>query len=132
MTDSEFLDAFESGAIPPGDFHHQDHLRLTWLLLRRDGLAAGSDRVAGGIRHYAQGHGQGPRYHETMTRFWTWIVGHAIAAEPAVDSFPAFKAAFPLLLDKSLPFRHWSREAIFTSQARAEWVEPDLQRLPSS
>ncbi len=41
MTDNEFLAAFESGVIPPGEFHHQDHLRLTWLVLRRDGIAGG-------------------------------------------------------------------------------------------
>ncbi len=67
-----------------------------------------------------------------MTRFWTWSVGHAITAKPAVDSFDAFLRAFPLLLDKSLPLRHWRRETIFTPQARAGWVEPDLRALASS
>ena len=129
MTDSEFLTAFESGAIPPSDFHHQDHLRLTWLVLRQDGMAAGSDRVANGIRRYAESHGQGARYHETMTRFLIWIVGHAITAEPAVDEFPAFLRAFPLLLDKALPFQHWRRETMFTPEARAGWVDPDLRSL---
>jgi hypothetical protein len=36
----------------------------------------------------------------------------------------------PHLLDKSLPFRHWSRERIFASDARAGWVDPDLLPLP--
>jgi hypothetical protein len=36
----------------------------------------------------------------------------------------------PHLLDKQLPFRHCSREAMFSSEARARWVEPDLRPLP--
>lgn len=36
----------------------------------------------------------------------------------------------PMLLDKSLPRRHWSRTAMFGPEGRAGWVEPDLQPFP--
>ncbi len=42
-----------------------------------------------------------------------------------------FLAAFPMLLAKDLPYRHWRRETMLGSDARAQWVEPDLQALPA-
>ncbi len=44
--------------------------------------------------------------------------------------FEAALAAHPHLLDSSLPFRHWSREAL--ARGREEWIEPDLRPLPSA
>jgi hypothetical protein len=44
--------------------------------------------------------------------------------------FDEFLAAFPLLLDKNTPLRHWSREAMFGPEARAAWRDPDLVALP--
>jgi hypothetical protein len=41
-----------------------------------------------------------------------------------------FLAAFPLLLDKNTPLRHWSRESMFGAEARAAWQDPDLVALP--
>jgi hypothetical protein len=31
--------------------------------------------------------------------------------------------------DKNLPFRYWSRERLMSPEARAGWVEPDLEPL---
>ena len=35
MNDDDFVQAFMDGSLPPGHFHHCDHLRLAWLLIRR-------------------------------------------------------------------------------------------------
>jgi len=40
MTDDEFLQAFATATLANEQFHHRDHLRLTWLLLHRPGLSA--------------------------------------------------------------------------------------------
>ena len=47
-----------------------------------------------------------------------------------VVDFDEFLAAYPLLLDKNTPLRHWSREAMFGPEARAAWQDPDLVALP--
>jgi hypothetical protein len=39
-------------------------------------------------------------------------------------------ARFPLLLDKTLPYRHWCGETFNSDEPRAGWVEPDLAPLP--
>jgi hypothetical protein len=58
------------------------------------------------------------------------LVAHAVSHRPAIADFEAFLAAYPLLLDKNTPLRHWSHEAMFTPDARAAWRDPDLVALP--
>ena len=88
------------------------------------------EMVATGIRRFAQHHSHGPLYHDTMTRFWVRLVAHAVSNRPEILDFEEFLAAYPLLLDKNTPLRHWSREAMFGAEARAEWREPDRVALP--
>lgn len=131
MTDDDFVTAFLSGSLPPTQFHHRDHLRLTWALVRLTGVEAAMKRITSGIRYFATQHGQAEKYHETMTRFWVLLVGHMVAARPDITTFDEFLAAFPMLLDKDLPYRHWRRETMFSPDARARWVEPDILALPA-
>jgi len=130
LSDDEFLRAFFSAELANSDFHHRDHLRLTWLVVRGHGLAEAETRIAQGIQRFAATHGHAARYHDTMTRFWVRLVAHAVASRPEIEDFDAFLTAYPIVLDPSLPFRHWRREAMFTPEARAGWREPDLVPLP--
>ena len=131
MTDDDFVQAFLSGSLPNAQFHHRDHLRLAWALIRLTGEEQATTRITSGIRYFATQHGQAEKYHETMTRFWVRIVGHTVAARPDITTFEDFLAAFPMLLAKDLPYRHWRRETMLSPDARAKWVEPDLQALPA-
>jgi len=49
---------------------------------------------------------------------------------PEIGSFDEFVNVFLMALDKTLPFRHWSRETMMSPAARAAWSDPDLPRLP--
>jgi hypothetical protein len=128
--DDEFVAAFKRGRIENRSFHHRDHLRLAWIQIQRLGLALGSDDVANSIQQFAARNGHGHRYHETLTRFWLYAVGLAIGRHREL-SFDDVLTAEPHLLDKNLPFMHWSRERMFSTAARAAWVDPDLRALPS-
>ncbi len=70
--------------------------------------------------------GQSVLYNETMTRFWVRLVAHVRDAKGPFDGIEQAIEQAPLLMDKSLPFRHWSRDLMFGQEARARWVEPDL------
>ena len=131
MADRDFVDAFLRDAVPPTQFHHRDHLRLSWFLIREHGVEEASRIIGAGIRHFAGRHGQADKYHETLTRFWVRIVGHHVEDRPDLAEFAAFLTAFPHLLDKDLPYRHWRRETLGDAAARAQWVEPDLRALPA-
>jgi hypothetical protein len=129
--DGAFLTAFQTGRIANQSFHHRDHLRLAWLQIRRLGLERASDEVTAGIRRFATHHGSPDRYNDTMTRFWLRVVELASRRHPDLG-FEALLEAEPHLLDKSLPFKHWSRESLTANEAKARWVEPDLRPIPAA
>jgi len=130
VNDDDFARAFLEGSLPATQFHHRDHLRLAWLLIRRLGPEAAGDAIAAGIRRFAAHHGHAEKYHETLTCFWVRIVGHVVLARPDIADFETLLATFPRLLDTGLPYRHWRRETMGGGEARARWVEPDLLALP--
>jgi hypothetical protein len=58
-TDAAFLEAFEQGKLANSAFRHREHIRLTWLYLRRDGRA----NVADAILQFATAQGAADRFH---------------------------------------------------------------------
>jgi hypothetical protein len=128
LNDTDFLRGFEACTL--SEFHHRDHLRLTWVLIRRDGREKAKAAIVAGIKRFAEAHGQVEKYHQTMTEFWVDVVDYHIGRYPSTDDFDRFLADWPKLLDKSLPFRHWTRETIMDDLARSQWVPPDLLSLP--
>jgi hypothetical protein len=128
--DQAFLRAFEAGTLPNAAFHHRDHLRLTWLYLRRDGPEVGAERLIDGLRHFAAAHGAADRFHLTLTRFWIRLVQHLMEVFPGVRYFEDLLAAFPPVADKALVYRHYSSARLSSPAARQGWVGPDLRPLP--
>ena len=125
--DDTFMAKFTAGTLQP--FHHRDHLRMTFLSLRRLGVEAAIPAVADGIRFYAGANGAPRKYHQTLTRFWVLAVALTMELHPAA-SVEELLDRHPQLLDKDLPLRHWSREVLFSDEARAQWLEPDLRGVP--
>lgn len=132
LDDDAFLAAVAAGERPGGRFAHQDHLRLAWIVLRRDGLARGEDRVADLLRHLAAAQGAPGRYHETVTRAWTRLVAAALAGMPRDASFGQLLAAHPDLTRGDALARHFSPELLATPEARARWAPPDRAPLGAS
>jgi hypothetical protein len=110
MTDRDFIHAFESGRIPPQDFHHVDHLRLALAyLMDSTSVADATDRMAASLRTFARAAGHEEKYHHTMTVIWVQLVAR--------------------LLDQRLPLEYYSRDRLFSPEARERWIEPDLQAI---
>lgn len=131
MTDDEFVRAFLKGW--PADFHfgHREHLRLAWLVIERHGQEMAVEIVGNGLRKMAAAQGQSVLYNETMTRFWIRLVAHVRDVKGPLMGFDGAIEQVPMLLDKSLPFKHWTRELMFSPEARERWVEPDLRPMPA-
>jgi len=128
--DCRFVRAFERGEIPNRDFHHRDHLRLAWFYLAESGSTdEACARVGAAIRKFASGAGASHKYHETMTVFWVKTLALARDRLPAGADLDDALRADSGLLDKALPLAYYSRERLFSAQARATWVEPDLRSL---
>jgi hypothetical protein len=53
-----------------------------------------------------------------------------MAISPAAASADEFIANNPRMLDAKIMLTHYSAEVLFSAEARARFVEPDLERIP--
>jgi hypothetical protein len=97
-------------------------------VIERHGPEIAAEIVGDKLRQMAIAQGKAPLYNETMTRFWIRFIAHVRDATGAITVDEAVERV-PLLLDKGLPLRHWSRTAMFGPEARVRWVDPDLAPL---
>ena len=121
--------------VPPdgvhhGAFRHRQHIHLAFLAVRRYGTRQATDKISAWLRHLTAHAPQ--KYHATVTRAWTEIVGHHVAADPSVTEFEAFAEQNPALLDKRLLTRHYTAATLASPQARTGWVDPDIAAFPWS
>jgi hypothetical protein len=130
MSEDEIIHAALAEAVSQGGFRHRDHICLAWRLRRELGVDTAPGAIARAIQFVGAHHGQPGKYHETLTQFWARVVGYHVDRRPDLSDFEKFIAAYPQLLDKELPARHWRHETLFGTAARAAWVEPDLLALP--
>lgn len=114
---------------------HQAHLAVGLWHLRRHGEqeALGLLRARICALNGAVGivNDAGNGYHETLTRFWLRLLAAHEAAHPQVT----LAGSLALLLRSPLaaaeaPLRYYSAARLFSPEARAGWLEPDLTPLP--
>ena len=135
MDDAHFLREFEVAAIPRERWKHRDHIRMAFLYVREHGLEGALSRIRPGIRALNRAN-QVPEsatsgYHETVTVAWAKLIAATLEAWGAPASFEEFEAQNPHLLSKTLLRLYYSRERIFSPEAKQSFVAPDLAPLPS-
>lgn len=130
--DERFRDDFESGRIPPPEFNHRAHLRLAYVYLCEHDPDSACDLMRGGIqRLLAETGADTDRYHETLTRAWMMAVGHFMTGSAPALSFDEFVKQHEALLDPKIMLTHYSRDTLFSQQARADFVKPDIDPIPA-
>jgi hypothetical protein len=130
LSDQALVEEFESCRLPTAQFHHADHIRLAWNYLGQMTEAEATRRIEQSIRRYAA-HNKIPHlYHHTITLAWMKLAAAAFRATPPETGFPEFAARNPELFDVQRLKNYFSKELLESAQARADWVEPDLRRLP--
>ena len=131
----ELLRRFEDCTLPREEWTHAAHLTVAlWHLLQFDWPEAVA-RVRRGIKRYNATHGivttPTGGYHETLTLFWLRAVRTFLEAERNEGrSLVSLANELVATADTGLPLRHYTRERLFSPEARANWVEPDLKPLP--
>lgn len=127
MNDLEFLNAFESGSFPPSLFDHQAHLRLAWGYLKRYGEQRAIEKVCQGIQAFDKLHGDGSKFHKTLTVASVKVVHHFMQKSSSahfsdcIQEFPRLKSSFKELLDQ-----HYGFDLLADQKAKKEYIAPDL------
>lgn len=83
-------------------------------------------RMRDGIRRFAAAAGVPQKYHETITVLWMRLLAEVRAAGASGELSDVLRE-HPALADKDLPLQYYSRELLFSDDARVRWVEPDLR-----
>jgi hypothetical protein len=132
MNDQEFLSAFEACTL--AEFHHRDHIKVTYLYLRRHPLDEAITMVRNGLQALAIAWSAPvddleKGYHETMTQAWVRLVHLTLSRGEVVESADAFCDQQPQLMQKSRLQLFYSRERLMVWEAKQEFVEPDLAQF---
>lgn len=130
----ELIYGFESGTLPKEKWTHEAHLLMALWYLWSYSSDEAIPRICEGIQKYniASG-GQNTDtsgYHETLTLFWISVVAKFLEKHILETSIEAL--ANQLVEEKyptSLLFNYYSRDQVFSVQARKEWIEPDIKPL---
>jgi hypothetical protein len=129
--DRRFRDDFSAWRVHPDDFDHRAHLRLAYIYLAEHDTETALALMRSALQAFIQ-HNKIPeaKYHETLTRAWILAVRHFMALSPAADSAASFIARNPILLDSKIMLTHYSTEVLFSPEARARFIEPNLEVIP--
>jgi hypothetical protein len=125
------LSAILAEVAPAGAaFRHRQHIHLAFIAVQRYGASRAPGVVTRWIRHIAAYERAPQKFNATVTRAWTEIVAHHVAAGPPAADFACFAERNPALLDKRLLNRHYSSRVLASTAARSGCVEPDLAGFP--
>lgn len=133
LTDDAFLDSFLGCKLPAEEWTHEAHIRLAWLMLSTHSYSTALEQIRKGINTYNDTVLKKTlAYHETITVAYTRLIANGRKQLPNRHSFTDFKLAHPLLFDRTLTalLHHYRRETLFSTEARANFISPDLLLLP--
>lgn len=114
-------------SLPKTDWTHAAHFAAALWLVRAGRAAEMPDRIraynaATGVANTASS-----GYHETITQASLAVARAALAGAGEVPLSAVLAALLATRYGRSdWPFAHWSRDRLFTPEARAAWVAPDL------
>ena len=129
--DRVFRDAFERCEVTPAQFTHEAHLRLAYVYLVENDPARAQQKMRAALLAFLKAHGiPSEKFHETLTRAWVLAVRHFMSRS-ASQSFAEFLAKSQPLRDSKVMLTHYSSDKLFSADARATYVEPDLEPIPT-
>ena len=132
-TETEILDvvrSFEDATISRDAWKHAEHLTVALFYVRKYDYETATDKMRSGILNLlTTGFGvdlavENP-YHETLTVFWMETVAkfeNARSDRTLLDNANELAIAY----DKDYPLGFYSREVLFSDEARASYVNADL------
>jgi hypothetical protein len=130
-----FCVAFAHATLPRAAWTHRAHLTAAlWYLTRRPPDQV-LDLVREAIKRYNRAVGTANTatsgYHETITVLYVSVVrAWYREADPSLGLAALANALYEACGDRDLPLRYYSKERLFSVEARTAWIEPDRAPLP--
>jgi len=126
----ELVSAFEAATISPSEFRHSAHIAVGLAYLAAAPLGEATERMRKGLQSLSDRH-NATGYHETLTRFWMRLLDHLTQARYShLPLYERVNAVIESHGSMSPVFAHYRNGTVFSPEARAGWVDPDLLPLP--
>lgn len=131
LGDQQFLDQFADTTLDKSHFNHLGHLRAAWLYLQKQGLEQACISYPESIIKYATALGAPEKFNRTLTIALLTIIHARQQLNPA-DSWQQFVLQELDLTTNAMAVLtlHYSSERLFSAEASAQMLQPDLAPLP--
>ncbi|HQU84859.1 MAG TPA: hypothetical protein PKY59_17100 [Pyrinomonadaceae bacterium] len=121
------VESFENGTISRTDWKHAEHLAVGLYYVWNNDFDTALSKMRDGIFNLLDAFGvdrtKEDPYHETLTHFWIKLLDeNKDRAKTLSENCLKIIEKF----DKDHPLKFYSRELLFSDEARRRFVEPDL------
>ncbi|CAO3696156.1 unnamed protein product [Umbelopsis ramanniana] len=134
-----FMQAFEDHTLDFRQWTHRAHVRMAWNYLREMDKEEARPLIKRGIDSYYKANKDKVKftYNETITEFFvelicTAVQADALSGQSEDNDFFEFLERYPILKDRKVINRFYSRELLHSDQSKQQFIQPDLQALPSA
>ena len=126
VDESALVAGFVDGSFPGDQFHHEQHVHVAFLFVRRHGMPAALGEFSTALKAFAVAKGMPKLYHETITWAYLLLIAERLAKAPA-GGWEEFAAANGDLLawKPSVLDRYYTPETLWSELARTTFLMPD-------
>jgi hypothetical protein len=129
--DRSFGRLFDAGDLSPAGFDHKAHLRLAYVHLATHGIDKAAVTFRESLQQYLRHHQIDPaKFHETLTQAWLQAVWYFMRRSGGTSGSDEFLARSQALHDPGIMLTHYSKEVMFSEEARRQFVMPNLDPIP--
>ena len=127
MNEAEWMEAFETGALPNGSFHHGEHVKMAFLYLKKFAPLEALSRFASGLARFATAHGKPDLYNETITWAFFLLIRERIARASSSQTWEEFSANNADLLhwNDNILKKYYRPETLASALAKSVFLFPD-------
>ena len=129
MNDAEWMQAFETAALPASSFHHADHVKMAFLYLQKYAPLEALSRFSAALTRFAQANGKPALYNETITWAYLLLIRERLFRVGVPQTWAEFAAHNSDLLTwhGGILTKYYQPETLQSPLARRVFVFPDRQ-----
>lgn len=124
----DLVERFENCTVSREEWKHAEHLMVALYYVEKHGLDKAIDKMRSGIFKLLGSFGvdleKEMPYHETLTVFWMRTVFAYCLMRPD-ESLSQKASGLIASYDKDHPLSFYSKELLFSEEARSRFIEPD-------
>ena len=130
METKQLIEKFEHQSFEPGEFGHQEHLKVAWFYVTNESLPIAKQKFHQAIEKLVIKFAAEDKYHRTLTDFFLDYL-QQIKWFLQTNEWDEVERNCPLLIQdaKKLVSYYYSQELLDSEHARCDFVEADIMLL---